>query len=321
VTKTRLAIFLGGVAVLAALAIHAGLPAMERAFALLGFHGFGLVLLIHIPVMVLLGMAWWWIGRSLSGATPIYFAAARLVRDSVAELLPFSQVGGFAAGVRLLSLTGLNAQTGVFSLFADLLMEFFSKLLYAAAGVAMLAALRPTDNLASYLVSALAVMGISSLGGLFLRDRLLDFVIGALERWTPSGAETRPALTPFLNYERLAPSYVLHAICWGLGGVEAWVTLRLMGMPVTVLEALTIDSLATSLRTFGFWVPAAMGVQEVAYVLACGLLGLGPGGALAFSLVRRARDLLLGSAGLALWQALEIERIRRSREFAVAPDN
>jgi uncharacterized membrane protein YbhN (UPF0104 family) len=84
------------------------------------------------------------------------------------------------------------------------------------------------------------------------------------------------------------------------------VTLCLMGVSVTLLEALAIDSLVMSLRTFGFWVPAALGVQEAAYVLVSGLFGLGPQVAIAFSLVRRARDLLIGVIGLAVWQGMEV---------------
>ena len=37
----------------------------------------------------------------------------------------------------------------------------------------------------------------------------------------------------------------------------------------------------------------------------CGIVGLPPGVALAFSLVLRARDLLIGFIGLAVWHAVE----------------
>ena len=46
----------------------------------------------------------------------------------------------------------------------------------------------------------------------------------------------------------------------------------------------------------------ALGVQEGGYVLVCGLFGIPPEGALALSLVRRLRDLLLGLPGLAAWR-------------------
>jgi hypothetical protein len=92
--------------------------------------------------------------------------------------------------------------------------------------------------------------------------------------------------------------------------------LRLMGVAVTGTEALSIDSLATALRTFGFLVPAALGVQEAGYVLVCALFGIGPAEAVAFSLTRRARDLTLGLPGLMAWQFLETRAYRQRKRTA-----
>ena len=314
-THIRLFIILAGTALLAGLAFWAGLPAIGRAFGSVGVDGFSLVVLIHVPLIALLGAAWWSIGRDNPRAVLPSFIAARLARDSVAELLPFSQVGGFAAGVHVLSLTGIAARAGARSLFADLLMEFFAKLPYAMAGLALLIWLRPGSAVPPYLLLTLAVLvGVPLLIWL-LRDVLLRFVPRCLHRWVGANAET-PGLRSLLVLEDVAPSGLLHALCWALGGLEAWVTLRLMGIAVTAPEALAIDSLVTSLRTFGFFMPAALGVQEAAYVLVCALFGLSPGEAMAFSLVRRARDVLLGLVGLAVWQNLEVRRARRPVSFA-----
>jgi uncharacterized membrane protein YbhN (UPF0104 family) len=233
----------------------------------------------------------------------------------VAELLPFSQLGGFAAGVHVLSLTGIPARAGARSLLADLLMEFFAKLPYALAGLALLAWLRPGSAVPPYLLLTLAVLAGVPLLVWLLRDVLLRFVPQWLHRWIGACGETS-GLHSLLALKEVAPSFLLHALCWALGGLEAWVTLRLMGIPVTALEAMAIDSLVTSLRTFGFFMPAALGVQEAAYVLVCALFGLSPGEAMAFSLVRRARDVLLGLVGLAVWQNLEVRRARRPVSFA-----
>jgi len=318
-TQIRLFIILGGIALLAGLALWAGLPAIGRAFAAVGVDGFGLVVLIHVPLIALLGAAWWSIGGTNPRAALPSFIAARLARDSVAELLPFSQLGGFAAGIHVLSLTGIPARAGARSLFADLLMEFFAKLPYAMAGLGLLIWLRPDSAVPSYLLLTLAVLaGVPLLIWLLLglwRDSLVRFVPPCPRRLVRRHGETR-GLHSLLVLEEVGTSGLLHALCWALGGLEAWVTLRLMGTPVTVIEALAIDSLVTSLRTFGFFMPAALGVQEAAYVLICGLFGLTPGHAMAFSLVRRARDVLLGLIGLAVWQNLEVRRARRPVSFA-----
>jgi putative membrane protein len=303
VGQLKLPLVLAGVAILVGLALWAGVPAIARAFVALGLPGLTCVILIHLPIIVLLGIAWWSIGR---GAGILSFVRARLVRDSVADVLPFSQVGGFAAGVRMLSLSGTPTRAGAFSLFADLLMEFFGKLFYAVAGLALLIRLRPGSLLPSYLLATLGLLIGACLLLLLFRGLLLRVMSRLLGRWGITDSisnELRSMLAP----KRFSTSGFLHAVCWFLGGVEAWVTLHLMGVSVTLLEAQAIDSLVMSLRTFGFWVPAALGVQEAAYVLVSGLFGLGPQMAIAFSLVRRARDLLIGCVGLAVWQGMELK--------------
>jgi putative membrane protein len=319
--QLRLPIILAGVALLAGLALWAGIPAVVHAFAALGIPGFSLVVFIHLPLIVLMGVAWWSIGRCGRGARVMPFVKARLARDAVAELLPSSQVGGFAAGVRLLSLTGVPAEAGAFSLFADLLMEFLSKALYAVIGLALLVYLRPGRPPPPYLLATLGVLVGTSLLPLLLRGLLLRFVPRFLSRWISDSASR--GLHSFLAPKRVMPSFALHAISWTLGGLEALVTLHLMGIQVTMTQALAIDSLVTSLRTLGVWIPAALGVQEAAYVLVCGMFGLSAHVALAFSLVRRARDLFIGCIGLAVWQSMEVRSMRRTASmpnFEAAPE-
>jgi putative membrane protein len=308
-TRYRLPVILAGIALLAGLVLWVGLPAIGGAFATVGLEGFLLILLIHLPLIGLMGAAWWSIGPVDRRANLSAFVAARLARDSVSEVLPFSQLGGFAAGVHVLSLTGIPARDGARSLLADLLMELLAKLPYVMAGLALLVWLRPASPVPPYIWLTLAFLaGIPVLLWL-LRGLPLRLLPQFIRRRLPHDAS---GLRSLLVLDRLAPSGLLHAVCWVLGGLEAWVTLRLMGIPMTVGEAMAIDALVMGLRTFGFFMPAALGVQEAAYVLACGLFGLGPGAAMAFSLVRRARDILLGFAGLTVWQSLEIRRARAS---------
>jgi len=52
-------------------------------------------------------------------------------------------------------------------------------------------------------------------------------------------------------------------------------------------DAVAIDGIYAAIRTFGFAVPAAIGVQEGGYVVICGLFGLDSATALAFPLLLR----------------------------------
>ena len=79
-------------------------------------------------------------------------------------------------------------------------------------------------------------------------------------------------------------------------------------------EAFIIESLAQAVRSAGFFIPASLGVQEGGYLLFGTLMGLSPEVALALSLVRRVRQLLVGVPALLAWQVYEGRRIVVARQ-------
>jgi hypothetical protein len=88
---------------------------------------------------------------------------------------------------------------------------------------------------------------------------------------------------------------------------------RLIGAPVSYGAALALESLLFAARSLGFFAPNALGVQEGAYALLAPLIGLDIADALALSLVKRARDIVIGAPALLLWQRAEAARLWRKR--------
>ena len=108
-------------------------------------------------------------------------------------------------------------------------------------------------------------------------------------------------------------AFALHVVGWGLSGVQVWLAARVMGVPLSLWQALAIESAATSARVILFFVPGGLGMQEAGAVLAGLALGVPAPAALAFSLVLRLRDVLFGVA-LAGWPLLEWRaRLRGAR--------
>lgn len=304
--------FMVGLGVLAALMVYAGASGIVRAFATLGFIGLVVIAILHLPVVSLMGWAWWTIGRDLSGAAPRKFVWARFVRDAAAETLPFSQLGGFVLGIRALQLRQVGAIGGALSMSVDLVMELWAKLPYFVLGLLTLLALAPGIRLWGSLGLVFGVSVVLFAIPYFLRGRLTRWLeISALKiasRWPNLGShdDARTFFDRlFAEPSRLVKGFATHLLCWCLGAGETWVVFHLMALRITALQALTIDSLTMGLRTFGFLVPAAAGVQEGSYVLVCAIFGIAPASAVAVSLVRRARDFILGIPVLAIWQFTE----------------
>jgi putative membrane protein len=93
-------------------------------------------------------------------------------------------------------------------------------------------------------------------------------------------------------------SFFLSLVGWLVGTGEVFLILILLGHPVTWLDALLLESLGQAIRGAAFAVPGALGVQEGGYLLLAPFAELTPDVALALSLAKRARELVMGVPGL-----------------------
>lgn len=94
----------------------------------------------------------------------------------------------------------------------------------------------------------------------------------------------------------------LHFLGWVAGTGEVWIALYFLDHPVPLLTAMLLESLGQAVRAGAFVVPGALGVQEGAYILLGRALGIPPDTALALSLSKRCREMVLGLPGLMVWQ-------------------
>jgi glycosyltransferase 2 family protein len=316
-----------GAAVLAATLIYAGAGAVVRTLEGLRLTGLLIIVLAHLPIVALMGIAWHQAAGSGPTASMRRFMWARLVRDAAAETLPFSQIGGFVLGVRALCLSGPAALRGVLSMSVDLVVELGAKLPYVLAGVLALLALAPGSGLMRPLGLGLALTAVAVAVPVLARRRLGDVfqrvirnvaqrwpVLASLRRMHADG-DANTVLDDILSRRgRLGSGFALHLLCWFLGAAELWLIFDLLGKPVSLARALVVDSVVAGLRTFVFMVPVAAGVQEASYVLACAVFGIAPAAAVAASLARRARDLTMGAATLGVALGTDRAIIRGRRE-------
>jgi putative membrane protein len=316
-----------GVAATAAAVVYAGIGAVAQSVASLRISGLAVLMLLHLPVVILMGFAW----RLAAGADPpasqSRFVWARFVRDAAGELLPFLQLGGVVFGVRALG-RGRAITVGAVSASVDGVMELAAKLPYTLAALLTLLALARQPHVTRLLSLALAATGVG-VAILLVARRSLGASLQALARaitarWPgvlalddgPAGFDIQACFGRILGQRgRLWSGFALHLGCWCLGAVEAWVTFRLLGVDLTLSQALAIDGTVVGLRTFGWLVPAAAGVQEASYLLAAAVFGVPPAEAIAASFARRARDLVLGAGtlGIAAVGDANFTLLRRSR--------
>ena len=112
----------------------------------------------------------------------------------------------------------------------------------------------------------------------------------------------------FYRYERgrLALSMTYAMANWLLGVFELYFILYLIGHPVTWMEAWIIEAMVQMIRTAAFFIPAGLGAQEGALMIACGALTGAPAAGIAAALVRRFREIVWIALSLAIASVFRI---------------
>jgi glycosyltransferase 2 family protein len=309
-----------GSALIAALVVHFGADAVIRALRAVGWPGFAAIIMIHLALIAVLGIAWWVL---LPGTRPAAAIWGRLVRDSASEVLPISQLGGYVAGARALAGAGVAGTAAAATTIVDVTLELLAQLAYTALALALLLDFAPADRSAAAVAAGLAVAVLLAAGFIAVQRRgfgLVDRIARAVgPGWTERMAQGAAALhaaiaTVYRRRGRLAAGFLLHFLAWIANASEAWLVLRLAGRPLGFGPVLAIEGLLYAVRSVAFAVPNAVGVQEGAYIVLGAGFGVTPETALALSLLKRGRDLTIGLPALLAWQLAEGRHLwRRSR--------
>jgi putative membrane protein len=280
----------------------------------LGHAGWGLLLvaLFHLLPLVIDAVAICvLIEPNLSRSLLRDSLLARWVGESANSLMPAGQLGGPVLMARHLARRGLPMEEAAAAITVSTTLQTFAQIAFALLGVVALgqtthfspAALRTAALIAS---AFLAVQ----VGGFYLIQRrgLFSKLMGAVRRfsrnrdWSQWIAQAQAIdLAVQATYRRNGPvtaSFVLNLVGWIAGTGEVFLIARFLGTPVSWRDAFVLESLGQAIRGAGFAIPGALGVQEGGYLLLAPLAGLAPDAALALSLAKRARELLLGLPGL-----------------------
>jgi putative membrane protein len=290
-----------------------GFDAVAASIARAGFGGLALLCLYALIVFVSLAFAWFFLLPPPYRRPPRELYLARLVRDSIAEISPFSPVGGMVAAARLMVLKGMNSAYAAASVAADATTEAMAQVVFLAFGLGLgftqfrhLSGSGPLTQ-AMLAVLLLAVPGIALL--IFLQKKGAGFAERIAARFFPQaqeGVSFRAAIEELYDSRtRLAASSAFHLIAWVGAGGGTFIAFRLVGGHINLLNAIALEALLCTLRSIAAPVPAAIGVQEWGYAMLAPLFGLPAEMGVAVSLLKRAREIVLGVPSLIYWQSIE----------------
>jgi putative membrane protein len=275
--------------------------------------------LYSLAMSPLLAAAWFVL---LPRGSSSYFGVlvwARMVREAASDLLPFSNIGGIALGARAAILHRVPAPLAFASTIVDVTTELLAQIAFIALGLVFLSKHAPPTPFAAsldkFVLIGLAMAVIAGAVLLVLQRYGHRLTAQIAARLLPRAAAHTAAVGAMLDAihasrSRIALSCAAHLAAWIASGAATWIAFRLMGAHVDFLLAIAVEAFVGAVRSAAVVVPGGVGVQEAAYALLAPLLGVGAEFGLAVSLLKRARDIVLGVPILLISQAVEGRRVR-----------
>jgi putative membrane protein len=308
-TKTGAWLLSLGILLFAAVLVSQDLPAIMATLARAGW-GLLLVALFHLlPLLLDAAAICVLFEQGLNRGTLRDSLLARWVGESANSLMPAGQIGGPVLMARHLAHRGMPMADAAAAITVSTTLQTFAQIAFALIGVVLLGAqaggsldLRTTALIASaFLAVQVGGFYLIQRRGLFSKlMRAARRIFGKRDwsRWVDRAHAIDLAVQG--TYRRNGPvsSFLLSLIGWFVGTGEVYLITLMLGTPVGWRDALLLESLGQAVRGAGFAIPGALGVQEGGYLLLAPLAGLAPDAALALSLAKRARELLLGLPGL-----------------------
>ncbi len=277
---------------------------------------------VHIVPVALDAFGWRLLLRAQPRAALSVLVWIAAVRDSINALLPVARIGGEIAGVRLLTMRGVEGTSAAASVIVEVTLTLVVQFLFTALGVGLLLYyLRDSAIARVVLLGMLASVPLIAAffllqhrWGLFQSmERVLIALTG---RKVLSLAGDPARLDAAIKALYRQPILMAKVTFWQFAGLlagagELWLTLYLLGHPPSAGVAILLESLSQAAQSASFLVPAALGVQEGSFLLFGTAVGLTADVSVALSLARRVRQVGFGLPALLSWQWVEGRRLQR----------
>lgn len=309
-----------GLALATALVVYFGAGEVWRALTSVNIYYLIQYFIVQFLILAGLGLCWRILLSREQKGSYLLCLWGRAVRDATGEFLPFSQVGGYVLGVRVITMGGVATSDATASTLGDLTTEFFAQLSFVAIGLVILSHQVPHSDLFMPVTLGLGVALLLAVvlivaqigGGTKLFNALALRIAGANG---VSAIENIQRLQTALNrlytqHHRLAWASFCHLLCWFGTGTASYVGFHALGVPLTWIDAMCIEAMLHALMALAIFIPGRVGVQEAAYALIGSLFGIPPDISISLSFLRRARDFVIAVPILIAWQGLEARHLK-----------
>ena len=225
--------------------------------------------------------------------------AARVAGEAVNVMTAVAPVGGDAIKVWFLR-PHVPYRESVASVIIAKTTITLSQTLFLLLGVAVALALSVDARLVAAMLWLLLVELVGAGGFLLVQvTGLLGRGARRLSRFgtlkaIASAENLDQTLQSFYRrqWRRFSLSMAFHLLGWLMGVLETWLFLKVLHVPASLATAVVIETLGSAVRFATFFMPGSLGALEGANTAAFAALGFGAQAGLAFSFLRRLRQVV-----------------------------
>jgi len=281
--------------------------------------GPGALVLFFYPVISLPDAWGWYIVLSRDGRMKNGFWHALLIRmagEGLNSITPFLDIGGEFLKVSLVSKhLNLSRRVTVASVILTRSALLFSEMLFWMLGFSLafvLLAMPGAVNIA--FGTALSIFLLVCAGLVFVQKKGLSSTFGKLfESLGLRGEHWERFEVPLKDIDeeiaffygrgglKLARVIILHYAGWMAGSIETYAMLHVLGVNVSIWEAVILEAALQFVRTASFFIPANLGAQEAGLAFAIEQMGIHPGLGVALSLFKRLRQIIWTGVSFGIW--------------------
>jgi len=329
--KLKLTFYLlgfAGAALFTTLLIREGAGRVMEAFVTPEWVIAGIVAYHSIPIFI--DAVAWWVLFPKAERPPlrrIYWM--RWIGESVSTLVPSAAVGGDIVRARLAAIKGAPLPVAAGSVLVDLTLGVFTQAAFTLLGVVLLVQATGQRSFVGPTIIA-TIVGVAAVGGFYYVQRrgMFRFLARMIAKLANSPEWQSLVQSGEMLDQTVRSLYANRRAVFGccawtilsliLNSGEIWIALRALHLHATIANAIILQSMAMTIRSAAFAVPAGIGVQEGGYLVVGNLLGIPGDTAFALSLIARVRELTFGIPGVIAWQLIEGRRLLRTRTAGAA---
>lgn len=271
------------------------------------------IILIHIPTLFFDAMAWKVFIKNETFSI-LWSFIITWVSQASGKFFPTGTVTGEFIRIYLGTKKGLSFHESSSTVFADLVIATFS--LFLIASLSFLIVLSnnviffQNDNSFYIVISLLLLLSGCVFFYFFINRRLLRFFLNLKNPLNFKLKRNKIKLLLKIDYSlfkissnklNIFKATITRLLGWISGALEIYVFLMIINVEVSFVDVILIEAFTGLIRSVVFFIPAGLGVQELAFVIIGSHVGLSDSVSFSMAIGRRIREIGVGLPAILTW--------------------